>query len=222
MLPTLSALTPPVSGEQKTRKLLERPLNKSGLRSRLRSRRRAVSDADRSLFTRRIVRHVLRSGLLLRYRRIGIYLAHGTEIDTLALINTMLGLGKTVLLPMLPAGRGKKLWFNPIEADTPWVLNRFGMTENRSRYSVRAQAVDVLFLPLLGYDDAGYRIGTGGGYYDASLSYLRQRQCWRKPYLIGMAYSCQHIADPLIPDPWDVPMNAILTEAGLYRFAARN
>lgn len=197
-------------------------LNKIRIRSELRRRRNMVSAADRAMFALRLVRHVLRSGLLLRYRRIGIYLPHGTEIDTLDLLNKILSLRKRVYLPMLPYGRGKKLWFNRIEPGMPWVLNRFGMTENLSRRPVRALRLDLLFMPLLGYDDIGYRIGTGGGYYDASLAYLRHRNCWKSPYLIGVSFSCQHLDDNLLPDPWDIPMNAILTERGLHRFQERN
>ncbi|MHB1655355.1 MAG: 5-formyltetrahydrofolate cyclo-ligase [Burkholderiales bacterium] len=193
-------------------------MTKIQLRSELRRRRRSISDTDRKIFARQLVRHVLHSGFLLRYRRIGIYLPHGTEINTLYLMNKMLSLRKQVYLPMLPYGRGKKLWFNRIAAGQPWVLNRFGMTENRSRRPVRARNLDLIFMPLLGYDDMGYRLGTGGGYYDASLNYLSRRCHWRMPYLIGVSFSCQHLDDRLSPDPWDIPMNAILTERGLHRF----
>ncbi len=197
-------------------------MNKNLLRSELRRRRRAIPYADRIAFAQKLVRHVMHSGLLLRYRRIGIYLAHGTEINTLYLLNKMLSLHKQVYLPMLPYGRGKKLWFNRVETGLPWVLNRFGMAENRSRRPLRAQKLDLLFLPLLGYDDLGYRIGTGGGYYDASLNYLCRRNYWRMPYLIGVSFACQHLEDKLLPDFWDIPMNAILTEYGLHRFQERN
>jgi 5-formyltetrahydrofolate cyclo-ligase len=54
----------------------------------------------------------------------------------------------------------------------------------------------------------------GGGYYDATLSYLRNREKWRKPYLIGLAFECQRAAS--IPaEPWDIRLDAALTENGL-------
>lgn len=194
-------------------------LNKTQLRHELRRRRRVVTRAERALAARHIVRHVLRSGLLLRYQRIGIYLPHGAEINTLILLNRMLSMGKQVYLPMLPFGRGKKLWFNRVEVGARWILNRFGMSENQSRSSVRAKWINLLFMPLVGYDDAGYRIGTGGGYYDASLAYLRRRHHWQTPYLVGVGFSCQHIDGKLAPDAWDIPLNAILTEHGLHGFS---
>ena len=73
-------------------------------------------------------------------------------------------------------------------------------------------------MPLVGFDEAGYRLGMGGGFYDASLAYLRRRKTWRKPYLVGVGYECQRIAR--VPrDPWDVPLDAVLTESRVYRCA---
>lgn len=195
-------------------------LDKTQLRHELRRRRRAVNSVARTLAANLIVRHAIRSGLLLRHRRIAIYLPHGTEINTLVLLNRMLSMGKQVYLPMLPFGRGKKLWFNRAEVGARWILNRFGMAENQSQSSVRVKWINLLFMPLLGYDDAGYRIGTGGGYYDASLAYLRQRRQWQAPYLVGIAFACQHIDGKLVPDAWDIPLDAILTEQGLHCFGS--
>ena len=193
-------------------------MDKKQLRNQLQRRRRAVSPAQRAQAALRIVQVAMRSGLFRRYRRIGIYLPHGMEINTLPLLNKMLSLGKQVFLPMLPYGRGKKLWFNQITINCRWQLNRYGMTENHGHLSIRALRLDLLFMPLVGYDDGGYRIGMGGGYYDASLAYLRHRQHWRSPYLVGVAFACQHVEGKLPHDVWDIPLNAILTEQSLHKF----
>ncbi|ARU32986.1 5-formyltetrahydrofolate cyclo-ligase [Sulfuriferula sp. AH1] len=193
-------------------------MDKTQLRSQLQRRRRALSASQRTQAARQIVRHALRAGLLRRYQHVGAYLPHGAEINTLPLLNRVLSLGKQTYLPMLPFGRGKKLWFNRLEAGNRWTYNRFGIAENHGRKTVRAQHLDLVFMPLVGYDDFGYRIGMGGGYYDASLAFLLQRQRWRRPYLVGVAFACQHVAGKLPHDPWDIPLNAILTEQGLHRF----
>ena len=193
-------------------------MNKSQLRSQLRRQRRQVSARQRVLAARQIVRHALRDGLLQRYAHVGIYLPHGAEINSLPLLNRVLSLGKHTYLPMLPYGRGKRLWFNRIEAGNHWTANRFGIPENWGQKSVRAQQLDLLFMPLVGYDDFGYRIGMGGGYYDASLAFLRRRKIWRRPYLVGVAFTCQHVAGELAHDTWDIPLDAILTEQGVHQF----
>ena len=193
-------------------------MNKSQLRKQLRARRAALLPAQRRTASTRLVRNALRSGLLLRHQRIGVYLPHRSEINILPLINRMLALQRRCYLPMLPFGRGKNLWFNALDATRHWVTNRFGIPENATFQAIRARQLDLLFVPLIGFDDAGYRIGMGGGFYDASLAYLRRHHAWRKPYLVGVAFECQHIAGKLPHDAWDVPLDAVLTEQGLHRF----
>jgi 5-formyltetrahydrofolate cyclo-ligase len=193
-------------------------MNKSELRKQLRARRTAVLPAQRRHASAQLVRHMLRSGLLLRHQRIGVYLPHRSEIDIVPLINRMQALQRHCYLPMLPFGRGKKLWFNALDATRHWVTNRFGIPENTTHKAIRARQLDLLLVPLIGFDNAGYRIGMGGGFYDASLAYLRGRQVWHKPCLVGVAFECQHITGKLPHDPWDVPLDAVLTEQGLHRF----
>ena len=197
-------------------------MNKSELRKSLRQRRAAIGRAERRRAGVSLTRNALRHGLLTRYQRIGIYLAHGAEISTLPLINRALMLKRACYLPMLSCGRGRMLWFNRLQAGQTWVANRFGIPENTTTQQLHARQLDLLFMPLVGFDDSGNRIGMGGGFYDTALAYLRRRQVWRKPFLVGVAFECQRINGELPHDPWDVPLDAVLTERGLYRFKHQN
>jgi 5-formyltetrahydrofolate cyclo-ligase len=59
----------------------------------------------------------------------------------------------------------------------------------------------------------------GGGFYDNSFAYLLHRKHWHKPRLIGLAYDFQLM--PRLPvQPWDVPLTAVATDSGWYRFRA--
>ncbi len=197
-------------------------MNKSELRKSLRQRRATIGRTERRRAAVSLTRNALRHGLLSRYQRIGIYLAHGAEISTLPLINRALMLKRACYLPMLSFGRGRMLWFNRLQAGQTWVANRFGIPENTTTQQLHARQLDLLFMPLVGFDDGGNRIGMGGGFYDSTLAYLRRRQVWRKPFLVGVAFECQRINGELPHDPWDVPLDAVLTERGLYRFRRRN
>ncbi|MEO5806115.1 5-formyltetrahydrofolate cyclo-ligase [Devosia sp.] len=74
---------------------------------------------------------------------------------------------------------------------------------------------DVVLMPLLGFDAKGTRLGYGGGYYDRTLARLHKR-----PRLIGLAFAAQEIKD--IPrEEHDVPLDAVITEAGIRRFGER-
>jgi 5-formyltetrahydrofolate cyclo-ligase len=75
--------------------------------------------------------------------------------------------------------------------------------------------IDVVVLPVVGFDRRGNRLGMGAGYYDRAL---RRRQdaarAWRRPLLVGVAFACQEL--PAIPaSPWDVPLDLIVTERGI-------
>jgi 5,10-methenyltetrahydrofolate synthetase len=72
-------------------------------------------------------------------------------------------------------------------------------------------APDGVIVPLVGFDDAGYRLGYGGGYFDRTLAALA-----RKPVVIGVAYEGAHL-DTIHPQPHDIPMDWIVTERGIYR-----
>jgi 5,10-methenyltetrahydrofolate synthetase len=75
----------------------------------------------------------------------------------------------------------------------------------------REVAPDNVVVPLVGFDDAGYRLGYGGGYFDRTLAALVH-----KPLVIGVAYEGAHL-DTIHPQPHDIPMDWIVTERGIYR-----
>lgn len=193
--------------------------DKSRLRRRMRRCRRDLSAFNRRLAARAIVRHVLHEGLIWRAQRFGLFVPHGAEIDVLPLINRLFAMGKSVYLPVLPRGlRQKRLWFTRLETDTRWVGNRFGIPEIAAGHGVRARDLDVLCVPLLAYDSHGHRLGMGGGFFDATLAFLRQRRHWRRPFLLGVAYACQRYDERLPCDPWDMALDAVLTEKGVEHF----
>ncbi|WP_221791815.1 5-formyltetrahydrofolate cyclo-ligase [Aquisediminimonas sediminicola] len=67
---------------------------------------------------------------------------------------------------------------------------------------------DIILTPLVGFDDTGNRLGQGGGFYDRIFA--RYPDAKR----IGLAWSVQR-CESLPIDPWDQPLHAIITEAGM-------
>ena len=70
---------------------------------------------------------------------------------------------------------------------------------------------DAVLLPMNGWDARGYRLGYGGGFFDRTLAALQ-----KKPLVIGVAYE-QARLETIHPQPWDVPMDYVVTERGVYR-----
>jgi 5-formyltetrahydrofolate cyclo-ligase len=65
-----------------------------------------------------------------------------------------------------------------------------------------------MFIPMLGFDRRGNRLGRGGGFYDRTLNEARHN---RKVYAIGLAYACQEV--PVIPcGPYEARLDAIVTD----------
>jgi 5,10-methenyltetrahydrofolate synthetase len=70
---------------------------------------------------------------------------------------------------------------------------------------------DVVLLPMNGWDAQGYRLGYGAGFFDRTLAALE-----KKPVTIGVAYE-QARLETIHPQPWDLPMDYVVTERGVYR-----
>ena len=63
-----------------------------------------------------------------------------------------------------------------------------------------------LLVPVVGFDNACYRLGYGGGYYDKTLAMLSPR-----PLTIGIGFERGHL-DTIFPQPFDIPLDFVLTE----------
>ena len=70
---------------------------------------------------------------------------------------------------------------------------------------------DAVLLPMNGWDVQGYRLGYGGGFFDRTLAALA-----KKPLTIGISYEMAKL-DTIYPQPWDVSMDYVVTEQGVYR-----
>ena len=69
---------------------------------------------------------------------------------------------------------------------------------------------DAVVVPMNGFDNQGYRIGYGGGYFDYTLAALAPR-----PLAIGVSYEFARLAT-IFPQPHDIPMDFVVTEAAVY------
>ena len=76
-----------------------------------------------------------------------------------------------------------------------------------------ARQLDVVFVPLIGFDDGGQRLGVGGGFYDRLFAY-RRGSVLRRPLLIGVGFACQHSAE-FVPQAHDVPLDLLVTESAI-------
>jgi len=188
------------------------------LRASLRAKRRAVSAAERARAARQIAHHADRLLKLRPHQRIGIYAAVAEELDTSFLIALALRRGCLVYLPCIDRrARVRTMRFARIDA-MPRALrrNRFGIGEPEGPRLTSARLLDVVFLPLVGFDRHGVRLGMGGGYYDRAFAFRRLRTAWHAPLLVGIGYASQQV-EHIAPHAHDVPLDLVITERGVIR-----
>ncbi len=156
---------------------------------------------------------------LRRVQRIALYWPADGEVDVRPLLHHAQRHGKTCYLPLVQPqhttwGRGQ-LWFGRYQPGDRLQPNCFGIPEPANRTLCPVWQLDVIVLPLVGFDANCQRLGMGGGFYDRSLAPLRQRHCGRHPRLLGIAHECQRVAH-LTARAWDVPLDAVITERRIY------
>jgi 5-formyltetrahydrofolate cyclo-ligase len=186
-------------------------------RRALRARRRSLSPREQLDHAVRVARRLRKHPFFLRARRVGIYWSSDGELDLSPLLDLTHSARKRWFLPVLRAHPGRKLWFIDYRRGEPLVKNVYGIPEPQLRHRrIRLpSALDLLLVPLVGFDVQCNRLGMGGGYYDRTLAYLRLRRYWHRPVLAGIAHECQRVTG-LEPRPWEVPLDLVVTEARVY------
>ncbi len=186
---------------------------KANLRKTLRQRRYALGDTEQDEAAQKLAAQINRHPLFRCSRHVAIYYPNDGEIDPSIILNTAWRQKKHCYLPILwPLGENL-LRFAPITPKSQLALNRFGIPEpaTTSREIKSAHHLDLILLPLVAADRHGNRLGMGGGFYDKSLAFLHRRRIWKQPHIIGIAHDFQ-IVDNLPSDPWDVQLDALVTD----------
>lgn len=130
------------------------------------------------------------------------YVKLGSEVDPSDLISAAVDMGRTIALPCL-IGRATDLVFRKWQPGDPMEQADFGFMQPLP--SAEACNPDLILTPLVGFDRALNRLGQGAGYYDRAFA------AFPDSLRIGIAWSIQE-CDGLMTDPWDMPLDAVLTE----------
>ena len=185
------------------------------LRKVLRARRRAITPEFRAKAARQVARNVDRMFRLRPGLRVAIYASFPEELDSAPLIRLARKRGCRIFLPRIDT-RTISMKFVEATLGAHETVNHLGIVEPKGTKPIRARWLDLVLLPLVGFDAHGMRLGMGGGYYDRTFAYKNRHTAWRRPRLVGVAYSFQQV--PSIGREWhDVPLNAVVTEAGVIR-----
>lgn len=182
---------------------------KPALRRAALARRKAAFDAGAGAA---IAFHFLAAFDLAPGAVVAGYVPMGEECDVAPLLAALAARGHALALPVVVPGA-------PVLTFRRWTEGaalEAGVRGTRHPAPPAAAVTpQVLLVPLLAIDDAGIRLGYGKGYYDLTIAALRRAG----PLLaVGVGFAAQRVAR-LPRDPWDVPLDAVVCEDGVRRFA---
>lgn len=138
---------------------------------------------------------------------LGVYWPFRAEFDPRDIVGWAVGEGREVALPAVVDKKGP-LEYRAWRPGDPLVDGVWNIPVPERRDLV---IPTVILAPLVGFDAGCYRLGYGGGYFDRTLAALAPR-----PFAIGVGYDAQRL-ETIHPQPFDIPMDAIVTETGIRR-----
>jgi 5-formyltetrahydrofolate cyclo-ligase len=176
-------------------------------RERLLALRTATPPAERRRLAGEIEKRL--HGLLIERPGIilGVYWPFQAEFDPRPLVDWLIAEGGSVALPAVIDKKGP-LEYRAWRPGEPLVDGVWNIPIPDQRKIVIPQAV---LAPLVGFDPQCYRLGYGGGYFDRTLAALTPR-----PLAIGVGFELSRI-ETIHPQPFDIPMDIIVTEAEIRR-----
>lgn len=178
-------------------------------RAELLARRSALELDARKRAAESVTQQLLAAVDLRAYPTLGFYWPIRGELDLRELARSHVEAGGTAALPVVVAKNAPlELW--QWQHGAPMQRGFWNIPVPAERRVVKP---DVLVIPLVGYDAAGFRLGYGGGYYDRTLAALTPR-----PLCIGVGCDDSQL-ETIHPQPHDIPMNLIVTERRVLQFA---
>lgn len=180
-------------------------MKKEELRQQIHAVLKSMPDNQYHIYSATICEKVLQEPLIIEGKTIAITISNKPEVDTTPLIEALWKLGKRVAVPKCNA-KTKDMDFyifqNFSELETVYMHLREpipALTEH-----VEAADIDVIIVPGVVFDESGYRIGYGGGFYDRYLTNYDGE-------LIVLAFDEQVISN--VPtEIHDLPVNQVITQ----------
>ena len=108
----------------------------------------------------------------------------------------------------------RKMNFSKLEESTSLKRNSFNIFEPTEDKLIQTDELDLILIPLVAFDEEGFRLGMGKGYYDNTLN---DEGLKRSPFLIGIAFDSQKV-ETCFPEAHDLKMDLLISPSKVYRF----
>ena len=186
--------------------------DKHNLRKNLMAQRKAHHRAHGATAGDKLVEQFLAHSILPSgHLTLAAYLPVGSEIDPRPLMHHLQSSGHCLCLPFCEAA-DQAASFRAYQLGDDLADDGLGIAAPQKNHPC---IPDIVFLPLLAFDQQGHRLGRGGGTYDRTLQSLRAQHQIRA---IGLVYDMQMV-DNCPVEPHDQPLDALLSDARYLDFA---
>ena len=187
--------------------------DRSAVRQRLRAQRAGLDARERMAAAEALAKSLEQLPEFLVDARIAGYWAVGGEMPLHAVYSSLRKREQEYFLPLL--AEPDLLRFAAWQPGSALRHNRYGIPEpDVAKGDLAPNELDVVLLPLLGFDREGNRLGMGAGFYDRSFAFLRDARRPARPVLVGIGYHFQEVAQ-IDPAEWDVRLDFIATDREL-------
>lgn len=133
------------------------------------------------------------------------------EVHTNSILNILAGKDKEVIVSRTDFEHFKMIHYL-LTDNTKLVKNQYGIPEPEDGIEVPSKRIDVVFVPLLAFDEEGQRVGYGKGFYDRFLE-----ECKPDVIKVGLSFFSAE-EEPIEVNPSDIPLDYCVTTDRIYRF----
>ena len=189
-------------------------VSKAWIRDEMRRRRAVLGDSEAAAASERVVARLRSLEALSGHGPVAAYRSVKGEVSLDALTD-----GEHWAEFTFPRVRGRDLEFVARYGGQAFLPGSFGIPEPIDGRVLDLSEHRAVLVPLTAFDGCCHRVGQGGGFYDRALAAVMgypavRLPARRRPVAIGVAYGFQQI-DEVPVDPWDVQLDAVVTDAGL-------
>jgi 5-formyltetrahydrofolate cyclo-ligase len=186
---------------------------KSRLRKVIRSKRAGIEFSQRKRWDGTINQHIVEYSRQASSAMVAAYIAFDGEPDLMPALAMLENSGVRLALPVVQDTPDKAvITFRRWSISCEMQQNRYGIHEPVGTKDIVVPEIDLVLVPLVGWDKTGGRLGMGAGFYDRlfqPFAYLD------RPLRMGVAYQMQNV-DRVPSDPWDISLHGVFTENGLF------
>ncbi len=176
-------------------------IDKAQIRALLLNKRRSLTPEDHACLSKRIVEKLKGLQSLLQAKKPVLFCPFDNEPDITPLFSYVMNKTGSLILPKV---KGDSLVLYSIQEINDLEVGSFCIMEPTNGEQIDPKDVDFILVPGVAFDKKGYRLGFGKGYYDRLLPKT-------EAFKVGVCYSFQ-VLKTLPIDPWDVPMDLVVTE----------